>query len=190
MFSVGMVATQLKQDITNSAQTVRKAHLKNPAATGTLQDLVAHEVSSVGLETVRYDKKSGTIGLLWSKRAVEFIAVFLRLIATKAESAGQCAKDTYEVVLRKYHGWATAGYVIFIISQRFCSCQYFIFVLNKNNVFSVVKMALGVAPAKEEIYAKMGLGSDKKVAEALVLEMATILYVFIIFLIFYISFFC
>lgn len=36
-------------------------------------------------------------------------------------------------------------------------------------------MALGVAPAKEEIYSKMGLGSDKKAAEALVLEMAGIL---------------
>lgn len=111
MFSVGMVATQLKQDITNSAGTVRKAHLKNPAATGTLQDLMKYEIASAGLETIRYDKKAGTIGLLWSKRAVEFIAVFLRLIATKADSAGQCAKDTYELVLRKYHGWATAGFV-------------------------------------------------------------------------------
>lgn len=107
-----MVATQLKQDITNSAQTVRKAHAKNPAATGTLQDLFKHEISSFGIDTVRYDKKAGIIGALWSKRAVEFIAVFLRLIATKPEPAGQCAKDTYELVLRKYHGWATAGFVI------------------------------------------------------------------------------
>ncbi len=125
MFSVGMVATQLKQDITNSAGTVRKAHLKNPATTGTLQDLMKYEIASAGLETIRYDKKAGTIGLLWSKRAVEFIAVFLRLVATKAESAGQCAKDTYELVLRKYHGWATAGFVFILIYLGVC---YFVLI--------------------------------------------------------------
>jgi len=149
LFSIGMVAGQLKSDITNSAQTVRKCHLKNPTKTATVQDLLKYDISTVGLEKVRYDKKSGTLGLLWAKRAVEFIAMYLRLIATRPDlTSGQCAKETYETVLRRYHGWMTSG---------------------------LVKTGLGMAPERIDIYTKMGLGKDKKVAEGLLLEMAEVL---------------
>lgn len=73
------------------------------------------------------------------------------------------------------------GLFIFHMLDLFDMFDVFFKEIKCDNESSVVKMALGVAPAKEEIYAKMGLGSDKKVAEGLVLEMASILFVLFLF---------
>lgn len=84
LFSVGMMAKQLKSDITNSAGTVMKSVLKNPTKNATLGSLVENELKTNGRDKVRADRSNGVVGMLWAKRAVEFIMTYLELLGTRA----------------------------------------------------------------------------------------------------------
>jgi hypothetical protein len=133
---MGMVAGQLKGDITNSAGTLEKAAMKHKCAT--LEDLIVHELKHEGRHKVRADKTSGVIGMLWAKRAVQFIVMYLELLATRDDlTAPKCAQQTYEVVLMKYHGWFTS---------------------------KAISAVMGLAPSKQEIFTKLGLHVDPKKA--------------------------
>jgi len=137
---VGMVAGQLKGDILNSSATIEKVFLKNPDKCETLQDMVAFELKTRGKEVVRADKTSGIVGLLWSKRATDFITTYLNLLATKDDmTAPKCAQMTYETVLMKYHGWLTS---------------------------KMISAVMNLAPSKQDIFSKLGVSGEPKVAIA------------------------
>uniref|UniRef100_A0A0G4HPA5 Glycolipid transfer protein domain-containing protein n=1 Tax=Chromera velia CCMP2878 TaxID=1169474 RepID=A0A0G4HPA5_9ALVE len=134
----GVVAGQLKKDIDSSATTVEKAFLARPDKE-TLAALMAFEMETLGRDKVRADKKTGTIGILWAKRAVQFVSTYLGLLIDKPEqTSGACASETYEKVLKPYHSWMVSG---------------------------VVSMALSMAPSREQIFEKFGLGPDAAGAE-------------------------
>lgn len=133
---MGMVAGQLKGDINNSSATVEKAALKYN--TETLEDLIAHELKTHGRAVIRSDKNSGTVGMLWAKRAVNFIVMYLELLATRDDlTAPKCAQLTYETVLMKYHGWFTS---------------------------KAISAVMNLAPSKQDIFTKLGLTEDPKKA--------------------------
>jgi len=131
LFGGGILAGQLKGDILNSAGTVRKVFLKQPDKCATLKGMVEYELSTRGRDKVRADKTSGVVGMLWAKRATQFIMVFLELLGTRPDLTGpQCARETYARVLSRYHGWLTSG---------------------------AVSTAMGLAPSRENILAKLEL---------------------------------
>lgn len=61
-------------------------------------------------------KNSATDALLWLKRALEFIGVFLADVLTGQPDLFKCAKKAYESTLKKYHGWMVQG--IFSIAMK------------------------------------------------------------------------
>jgi hypothetical protein len=133
---MGMVASQLKGDILNSSGTVEKACAKYK--TETLEDLIVHELKVHGRHVIRGDKSSGTVGMLWAKRAVAFITMYLELLGTRDDlTAPKCAQLTYETVLMKYHGWFTS---------------------------KAISAVMNLAPSKQDIFTKLGLHTDPKKA--------------------------
>ena len=133
---MGVVAGQLKSDIMNSAGQIEKVFLKQPEKGQTIEGIVEYELQTRGRETVRADRTSGVLGVLWSKRAISFIAMYLELLATRDDlTASKCAQQTYETVLMKYHGWFTSN---------------------------AISMAMKLAPSREDILNKLGLKGDAK----------------------------
>jgi hypothetical protein len=135
---IGMVANQLKGDINNSSSTVEKAAIKYK--TETLEDLIVYELKAHGRHVIRSDKGSGTVGMLWAKRAVSFIVMYLELLGTRDDlTAPKCAQLTYETVLMKYHGWFTS---------------------------KAISAVMNLAPSKQDIFTKLGLHEEPKKAIA------------------------
>jgi len=131
---VGLMASQLKGDIMNSSGTVKKVYLKHPDKCTDLESLIKFELGAVGKDKVRTDKTTGIIGMLWAKRAVQFIMVYLDLLGTRPDlNSSQCARQTYDTVLAKYHGWFTS---------------------------KAIGAAMGMAPARDEIFLKLGIKAD------------------------------
>eukprot|EP00795_Rhopilema_esculentum_P015248 gene15247-6456_t len=61
-------------------------------------------------------KNSATDALLWLKRSLEFIGVFLADVLTGQPDLSKCAKKAYEASLKKYHGWMVQG--IFSLAMK------------------------------------------------------------------------
>jgi hypothetical protein len=111
LFNSGLLSQQLKKDMLNSAQTIRIFLIKHPLLI-TLKDMVEYELYYQGRDKVRHDKTTGIIGLLWAKRALEFIVVFMGLLfAEPKSSASHCARHAYAQVLSRYHSWMTSTMV-------------------------------------------------------------------------------
>jgi hypothetical protein len=141
LFSVGLMASQLKGDILNSSGTVKKAYLKSPGNCDTLEHLIEYELKTIGKDKCRTDKSTGIIGLLWAKRAVQFIMVYLDLLGTRGDlSSSACARQTYETVLAKYHGWFTS---------------------------KTLSGLMGLAPSRDDIFLKLGLKPGPDASKAI-----------------------
>jgi len=133
---MGMVASQLKGDILNSSSTVEKAAMKLKVET--VEDIVSTDLKHHGRHAVRADKTSGVIGVLWAKRAVNFIVMYLDLLATRDDlTAPKCAQLTYETVLMKYHGWLTS---------------------------KAIGAVMSLAPSRQEIFTKLNVSAEPKKA--------------------------
>jgi hypothetical protein len=133
-----MIANQLRGDIDNSANSVKKCFLQHPDKCETLEHLVVHDLKHRGRHEVRNDRSSGTVGLLWAKRAVAFVVMYVELLGTDSNiSAGECAQKTYETILMPYHGWLTSKFV---------------------------STVMYLAPTREDIFEKLGLVQDPEVA--------------------------
>lgn len=77
------------------------------------------------------DNSSVTKGLLWLKRAMEFIVALLdRLFTDRQVTLSQAASDTYYATLQKFHGWIVTG------------------------TFTV---ALKIVPSREDFFDKVGI---------------------------------
>eukprot|EP00792_Barthelona_sp_PAP020_P002561 TRINITY_DN14080_c0_g1_i1.p1 TRINITY_DN14080_c0_g1~~TRINITY_DN14080_c0_g1_i1.p1 ORF type:complete len:164 (+),score=29.03 TRINITY_DN14080_c0_g1_i1:75-566(+) len=94
-----------------------------------LDEIVFSEISN---KTYKKDE-SGTTGILWLKRTLEFIAILFRELSITNNSMKTCATDAYNKSLKKYH-----------------------------NVFMrpVVHATLLTCPSREEIFFKIGETSD------------------------------
>jgi len=129
-----MIASQLKGDIDNSANSVRQCYLKHPDKCNTLENLVVHDLKHRGRHEVRNDRSSGIVGLLWAKRAVAFVVMYVELLGSTPDiTAGECAQATYDKILAPYHGWLTSKFV---------------------------STVMGLAPGREDIYSTLGLKED------------------------------
>jgi pleckstrin family protein A (phosphoinositide binding specific) protein 8 len=78
----------------------------------TLQGIVETEVAAGTTQA----KNSATDALLWLKRALEFILVFLQRVLDGEQDLTKCAKVAYEASLKKFHGWIVQG--IFSLALR------------------------------------------------------------------------
>lgn len=77
---------------------------------------------------------SVTKGLLWLKRAMEFITALLdKLYADRQMSLSQAASETYYATLQQYHGWIVTG---------------------------TFTLALKIVPSREHFFEKVGLQAE------------------------------
>lgn len=102
----------VKSDINGNIQRLRTKYETDHDKYSTLQSIVDSEID----EGVHIGKYSCTLGLLWLKRALEFIYVFLDTVVSGEHDLVKCANIAYESSLRKYHGWIVKG--IFTIAVR------------------------------------------------------------------------
>jgi len=91
---------------------LRKKYDTNPEKFVTLQDIVNSEIE----EKTTKAKNLATDALLWLKRALSFIRVFLEEVMTGEEDLVKCAKKAYENSLKKFHGWMVQG--IFSLAMK------------------------------------------------------------------------
>eukprot|EP00045_Choanoeca_perplexa_P015778 m.203918 g.203918 ORF g.203918 m.203918 type:complete len:200 (-) comp17078_c0_seq1:3751-4350(-) len=103
----------VKSDINGNIKKLRGWHEKDPAACDTLQSMVKVEIEA------KTTKASGsaTDALLWLKRALTFIRIFLRELV-KGEKPADSATTAYGESLRKYHNFLVRG--IFSVAMRAC----------------------------------------------------------------------
>jgi len=102
----------VKSDINGNISKLRKKYDTNPEKFVTLQDIVNSEIE----EKTTKAKNSATDALLWLKRALSFIRVFLEEVMTGEEDLVKCAKKAYENSLKKFHGWMVQG--IFSLAMK------------------------------------------------------------------------
>lgn len=106
IFGEGTVSNALKRDLDGSAVGCKTVSLSNPIEWRTMDDLIKGEVAKRGLQVVRKDKASGVVKLLWMKRALRFIALFLQnaILDMPDAPVKDAASAAYTKVLRPYHG--------------------------------------------------------------------------------------
>jgi len=91
----------VKKDINGNIAKLRTKYNTNPEKFHTLQDIVNSEIE----EKTTKAKNSATDALLWLKRALCFIHVFLQDVLTGEQDLCKCATKAYEQSLKKFHGW-------------------------------------------------------------------------------------
>ncbi|KAL5477835.1 hypothetical protein EMCRGX_G024683 [Ephydatia muelleri] len=79
---------------------------------GNIQATFATEIA----EGTSKGSYSCTVGLLWLKRALEFVYVFLETVLSGEQDLVKCANKAYEASLKRYHGWLVKG--IFAVAVR------------------------------------------------------------------------
>ncbi|CAB3992809.1 glycolipid transfer -like [Paramuricea clavata] len=91
----------VKSDINGNIEKLTKKYKEDTEKYKILQDIIQSEVDAGTTKA----KNSATDALLWLKRALSFILVFLQQVLTGEEDLTKCAKKAYEGTLKKYHGW-------------------------------------------------------------------------------------
>lgn len=95
----------VKLDISGNIKKLEAKHATDPKAFVTLQNIVYQELKS-NTCTV---KNSATDALLWLKRALEFMQVFLSEVVRGEKDLAVAAGTAYGKTLRRYHGWVVRG---------------------------------------------------------------------------------
>lgn len=143
VFGGGFVSRHLKQDIANSSGRMRAAAeaLRRTRGGGAVSadELIAWEIKELGIPRMRKDQQSGVRGMLWMKRALDFVFSLLCNMfgSMKDASAKECALEAYDRILKPYHS--------FFVSH-------------------VVSLAFSLAPSREEFISRLGF--DVAEAEA------------------------
>ncbi|XP_073922905.1 glycolipid transfer protein-like [Castor canadensis] len=102
------VFTRIKADVTSNILSIRAVYDSDPAKFQTLQHILQEEKEIYGVE---WPKVGATLSLMWLKRGLRFIQVFLQSICDgdRDESHPDLlrvnATKAYEVALKRYHGW-------------------------------------------------------------------------------------
>lgn len=95
----------VKSDINGNIKKLREKHAQDVERFKTLQDIVESEIEA----GTTLAKNSATDALLWLKRALQFVIIFLKEVLTGEQDLVKCAKKAYEGSLKKYHGWIVQG---------------------------------------------------------------------------------
>ncbi len=105
-----MIASVLANDIGNSVKTARLHWDSTPNLT--LQQLITNEVQTRGLQEIRKDKKSASIGILWMYRAAGFFVELLSdMQKNPSKQTHTSAQEIYAAKLYPYHAWFTSKIV-------------------------------------------------------------------------------
>lgn len=102
----------VKSDINGNINKLRKKYDTDQTKFITLQDIVNSEIEEKSTKA----KNSATDALLWLKRALTFVRVFLEEVLTGEEDLVKCAKKAYEKSLKHFHGWMVQG--IFSLAMK------------------------------------------------------------------------
>lgn len=98
-----------QQDIANSSGRMREAAKALRKSRGgsavTADELIAWELKELGIPKMRKDQNSGVRGMLWMKRALDFVfSLICNTFGTmKDATVKECALDAYDRVLKPYH---------------------------------------------------------------------------------------
>ncbi|XP_036153296.1 glycolipid transfer protein-like [Myotis myotis] len=98
----------IKADINGNIMKIKLMYNTDLAKFRTLQDILEEEKGMYGAE---WPKVGATLVLMWLKRGLHFIWVFLQCMCDGEQDESHpkfiCLNATkaYEVVLKKYHGW-------------------------------------------------------------------------------------
>lgn len=95
----------VKLDISGNIKKLEAKHETDPKAFVTLQNIVYQELKSNTCTA----KNSATDALLWLKRALEFMQVFLSEVSRGEKDLAVAAATAYGKTLRRYHGWVVRG---------------------------------------------------------------------------------
>ncbi|CDJ63819.1 glycolipid transfer protein, putative [Eimeria necatrix] len=140
VFGSGFISRHLKQDIANSSGRMREAAKALRKSRGgsavTADELIAWELKELGIPKMRKDQNSGVRGMLWMKRALDFVfSLICNTFGTmKDATVKECALDAYDRVLKPYHS--------FLVSN-------------------IVSLAFSLAPSKEEFVRRLGFEMDE-----------------------------
>lgn len=101
----------VQSDMTGNITKIRTKLLENPAANGTLQDLVLGEASG--------KSKTATQGLLWLSRGLQFTSQAMReTVNNPTTELTKTFTDAYSKTLSKYHGMMIRP--IFKLAMKAC----------------------------------------------------------------------
>ncbi|KAL8442908.1 hypothetical protein Emag_006193 [Eimeria magna] len=109
VFGKGFVSRHLKQDIANSSGRMRAAAdaLRKARGGGVVSadQLIEWELKELGVARMRKDEHSGVRGMLWMKRALDFIlSLICNMFGTmKDATSKECALEAYNRILKPYH---------------------------------------------------------------------------------------
>ncbi|EPQ06194.1 Glycolipid transfer protein [Myotis brandtii] len=102
------VFTPIKADISGNITKIKAVYNTDPAKFRTLQNILEAEKEMYGAE---WPKVGATLALMWLKRGLRFIQVFLQSICDGERDENHPnlirvnATKAYEMALKKYHGW-------------------------------------------------------------------------------------
>ncbi|XP_065831360.1 glycolipid transfer protein-like isoform X2 [Oscarella lobularis] len=102
----------VKSDINGNIKKLRTKFETDKEKYSTLQGMVESEIA----EGTTQAKNSATDALLWLKRALQFIRVFLDEVLKGEEDLNKCASKAYEASLKRFHGWLVRG--IFSLAMK------------------------------------------------------------------------
>uniref|UniRef100_A0A8C0WNX0 Glycolipid transfer protein n=1 Tax=Castor canadensis TaxID=51338 RepID=A0A8C0WNX0_CASCN len=100
------VFTPIKADISGNIMKIKAVYDTNPAKFQTLQNFLEMEKERYRAE---WPKVGGTLVLMWLKRGLHFIHVFLQSICDGEQNHPNLnlvnTTKAYKMALMKYHGW-------------------------------------------------------------------------------------
>eukprot|EP01137_Pigoraptor_chileana_P014633 Opistho-2@69504 len=95
----------VKSDINGNVTRLTQRYETDKVKYALLQNIVNEEVAN----KKHTDGKSCANGLLWLKRALEFILHFLKNVLAGEPDLAKCATAAYEASLKQYHGFLVKG---------------------------------------------------------------------------------
>ena len=106
--TMGAAFKPIKSDVSGNITKLEKIYNKDTEKYSTFKAMLAEDVE----EKKTRDSNGATIALLWLKRALQFMAHFLKAIAEDADKTERLVPfvgDAYEKVLKPYHGFLARG---------------------------------------------------------------------------------
>lgn len=122
----GAVFKPVKNDVLGNILKVRKRFLENPIKMATLEELILFEKCEDDKKNKEKDGTGiATNALMWLKRGLEFVAVFLEHLLNKdyddnIENLKGAAKLAYSKTLQPFHGWLIGK----VVSAATNACPY------------------------------------------------------------------
>lgn len=122
----GAVFKPVKNDVQGNITKVRKRFLENPIKMATIEELILFEKTETDKSTKEKDGSGiATNALMWLKRGLQFIAIFLEHLLNKdydenIENLKCAAKLAYSKTLQPFHGWLIGK----VVSAATNACPY------------------------------------------------------------------